>query len=130
MTVGIDTVLDASALLALLRSEPGAARVAAVLGGAGISAVNLAEVFTKMVAHGRPHASTAAVITRLRLPVVLFDEIQAGRVADLRSSTRAAGLSLGDRACLTLALACDAPVLTTDRAWTELDIGVRVEVIR
>jgi hypothetical protein len=37
-------VLDASALLAFLRREPGRDRVAAVLGRAQISAVNLAEV--------------------------------------------------------------------------------------
>ncbi|MBY0457066.1 MAG: type II toxin-antitoxin system VapC family toxin, partial [Gemmataceae bacterium] len=100
------------------------------LDGAVISAVNLAEVLGKMAEYGKPRAVTAAALARLRLPVIPFDEIQAGHVADLREPTRAAGLSLGDRACLALGRVCEAAVLTTDRAWADLEIGVTVEVIR
>jgi len=48
----------------------------------------------------------------------------------LRASTRRFGLSLGDRACLALAQQLQAPVLTTDRVWERLDIGVPIVVIR
>lgn len=45
-------VLDASALLALLLDEPGADRVAATLGDAVMSTVNLAEVLGKAADRG------------------------------------------------------------------------------
>ncbi|QEG26676.1 PIN domain protein [Gemmata obscuriglobus] len=129
VTVGTDTVLDASALLALLRSEPGAARVAAALDGAVISAVSLAEVLTNVAAYGKSHAVTSAIL-RLRLPVIPFDEVQAGHVADLPQPPHAARLSLGDRACLALGLVYGVPVLTTNQAWGAFNTGVRVEIIR
>jgi PIN domain nuclease of toxin-antitoxin system len=45
-------VLDASAMLALLNQEPGAATVLGVLDRAVISAVNLAEVYTRLIDGG------------------------------------------------------------------------------
>jgi PIN domain nuclease of toxin-antitoxin system len=48
----------------------------------------------------------------------------------LREATRAAGLSLGDRLCLAAARARQARVLTADRSWAGLDVGVEIEVIR
>jgi ribonuclease VapC len=40
------------------------------------------------------------------------------------------GLSLGDRACLALALALGAPVYTSDKSWKKLNLGLRIQVIR
>ena len=48
------TVLDASALLALLHDEPGADRVMAVLDHALISTINWSEVVQKAVGRGVP----------------------------------------------------------------------------
>lgn len=48
-----EAVLDASALIALLRKEPGAEKVAAVLTRSCISSVNLAETYGKMVEYGK-----------------------------------------------------------------------------
>ena len=125
-----DLVLDASALLALLRCEPGADQVEAVRPSACISAVNLAETFGKMVEHGKPLEATVAQITRLRLTVVPFDEVQAGLAASIWRPARVIGLSFGDRACLALALSRGLPVLTADRAWAKLDVGLPIRVIR
>ena len=112
------TVLDASAVLALLGDEPGADRVAAAVDdGATIGAVNLAEVLTKLSDFGMPTAAAEDALEGLGLEVVAFDGGAARAVAALRASTRARGLSLGDRAALALADALGAPVLTTDRAW-------------
>jgi ribonuclease VapC len=86
-----EAVLDASALLAFLRSEPGADKVAAVLTRCCISAVNLAETITKMVEHGKPLDQVGYQIDRLRIPVIPFDATQARIVASLRQATRAAG---------------------------------------
>ena len=62
--------------------------------------------------------------------VVPFDEMQAWDAGRLRPYTRALGLSVADRACLALARTLDLPVLTGDRAWTSLDVGVDIRVFR
>ena len=124
-------VLDASAVLALVKAEPGWEEIAdAVTAGAAISAVNLSEVVAKLAESGQTEAAIRAALGRLGLEVSDFDEEQAYRAGQLRPLTRAAGLSLGDRACLALAARLDLPALTTDRTWQGLPVGVSVRVIR
>jgi PIN domain nuclease of toxin-antitoxin system len=125
-----DVVLDASALLALLRSEPGAARVNAALPQAAISAVNLAEVVAKLAEHGVPVDAVSQALRSFELPVVPFDEPLAYLAGELRAATRDAGISFGDRVCLALARHRAAIALTADRSWVELDVGVEIELIR
>lgn len=125
-----EAVLDASALLALLRQEPGSARVASLLTRSCISAVNLAETLGKMVEYGMALADVAYQVERLHVTVIPFAAEHARIAAALWEPTRAAGLSLGDRACLAVARALDLPAVTAERAWAKLDVGVRVELIR
>lgn len=125
-----EAVLDASALLAFLRGEPGAEKVASVLTRSRISAVNLVETMSKMVEYGKLLDEVSFQIERLRIPVIPFDAAQAKIVASLWKATRVAGLSLGDRACMALGILSNMPVLTTDRLWEKADVGVVVEVIR
>lgn len=123
-------VLDASALLALMNDEPGAITVRETLPEAVISAVNLAEVVSKLVDRGMPEAQIFNDLGELSLSDVPFDVQQAYATGLLRAATRSWGLSLGDRACLSLALQLPSPVITTDRAWAELDLGVEVRLAR
>jgi ribonuclease VapC len=126
-------VLDASALLALIRNEPGGDRVLDLAqGGAAISAVNLSEVVAKLAEQGRPEQAIreALELLAVKLDVVEFDEQLAYRAGLLRPLTRQAGLSLGDRACLALAERLDVPALTTDRAWAGLRLDIKIQVIR
>lgn len=125
-----EAVLDASALIAFLRNEPGADKVAAVLSSSCISAINLAETLSKMVEYGKPLDAVTYQIERLRIPVIPFETELAKIVASLWQATRVAGLSLGDRACLAVGLHRQLPVLTTDQAWVKADVGVKIEVIR
>lgn len=123
-------VLDASALLAVLLDEPGGDRVLPVLQGAVMSAVNLSESVSRAIDRGFPASDALALVDRFRLTVSAFDRKQAELAAGLRLAMRAKGLSLGDRACLALALDLDCPVLTADRAWAALDLGVDIRLIR
>jgi ribonuclease VapC len=129
-------VLDASALLAHLRDEPGADVVAeAVASGAAISAVNLAEVFSRAADRGADPPTLAAELTRVGLldgaiTVEPFTAADAIETARLRPLTRVAGLSLGDRACLALARRLGAPALTADAAWQGVAHGVELRPIR
>lgn len=124
-------VLDASALLALLQNEPGAEVVATRLTQCVMSAVNLSEVVAKLVDHGLPEADLRAALDVLDIDVREFDTEAAYAAGELRRITRDAGLSLGDRACLALAMRLGAAAVTADRAWAKLAGGtLRVEVIR
>src|SRR5262249_37025258 len=126
-----DFVLDTSAVIALFQGEPGAARVAtAVAAGATISSVNLSETVAKLRDGGIPEPEVRARLDGLNLDVVDFDEAGVYDAGFLRPATRSAGLSLGDRACLALALALGLPVLTADRHWATVSVGVTIEVIR
>ena len=125
-----EIVLDASALMAVLREEPGAAAVEAVLDHAAISAVNLSEVQAKLVERGTAAELAWSSLVDLDLEVVDFDAAQAKVAGDLRSLTRAQGLSLGDRACLALAQALGLPAMTADRAWAGLEVGIEIRTVR
>ena len=131
MTEGA-VVLDASAVLALLNNEAGAQTVAGRLEGASISSVNWSEVVQKAIALGvdRAPAGMHDDLAAVGLAVRDFSATQAEIAAGLWMSTRDLGLSLADRACLALAIDMRAPVLTGDRAWQELAIGVEVILIR
>ena len=125
-------VLDASALLCLINGEPGSDRVAAVLSSAVISAVNLAEVTSKLNELGADADMASALVAPLHLSVVPFDERTAHTTGALRTATRGQGLSLGDRACLALSASRNAPALTTDKAWAHVGelVGIPVEMLR
>lgn len=124
-------VLDASALLALLQDEAGAEAVLAVLPGASMSAVNLAEVASKLADHGMPPEAVRAALEGVDLDLHAFATAAAHAVGALRGATRDCGLSLGDRACLALAQQLGAVALTADRSWQGLAIpGVAVELLR
>jgi PIN domain nuclease of toxin-antitoxin system len=128
----IDFVLDASAVLAFLWKEPGWQRVSDVLsaGGSALGAVNAAEVGSKVSDRGMPDDKIETVLHSLDVEIVPFDAAQAVLASLLRARTRVLGLSLGDRACLALGQARNAVVLTADRSWTTLDLGIRIECIR
>jgi ribonuclease VapC len=131
----VSSVLDASALMAALNGEPGGDNVQEVMTtGAVISAVNFAEVVTKLVERGLDLEAVHAALDVIPLEVVPFDEEQAYRAGLLRAATRRAGLSLGDRACLALAAQLGLPAMTADRAWATLSLdaqfGIQIDVIR
>lgn len=127
-----DYVLDASALLALLNQEPGAEKVAEALAGPGtvVSAVNYAEVCSKLTALGIPEKVILGALEPLGLSVYNLDRFLAERLGFLYTSTRKYGLSLGDRSCLALASHLGLPVLTADAAWAKLKIGVKIRLLR
>ena len=124
-------VLDASAILAVLQNEPGSQVLTdEVLAESVASAVNLAEVQTSMVRRGVP-ADEAWM--RASIPVsqvMAFTGDQARVAGSLVKQTRALGLSLGDRACLALALELNAPVYTADRGWKKLRLNIPIHLIR
>ncbi|MBI2830339.1 MAG: type II toxin-antitoxin system VapC family toxin [Chloroflexi bacterium] len=125
-----EAVIDASALLALLNVEPGAGMVAEALPNGVISSVNLSEVVAKLSDAGMPENAIRQALQPLGLEIVPFDEEQAYQAGLLRTATQDMGLSLGDRACLSLAKTLGVVALTADRAWSGLSVGATIKVIR
>jgi len=126
------TVIDASALLALLLTEPGHERVHAALARSFITTVNLAEVVGHFARHGAHQADIRELLDPLPIERVPFDSDLALAAGLLVPATRPAGLSLGHRACLALAARLDATALTADRAWIKVAraTGIEIELIR
>jgi PIN domain nuclease of toxin-antitoxin system len=124
-------VLDASALLAFLHGEVGANTVSPLLSRAVISRVNWAEVLQKVIARGsREVYDVREEADFLGIQTLPFTAEDAESTALLWPSTRRAGLSLGDRACLSLAQKLGLPALTADRGWAALGLEVEVRLIR
>ena len=115
-------VLDASAVLALLNQEPGGDQVEALLADSLISAVNAAEVLTKLVDAGMPDDEALESLELLGLEIVDFDLRLAAQAAALRRPTRKKGLSLGDRCCLALGLTSGYELVTAEREWAKLNL--------
>lgn len=123
-------VLDASALLALLHQEPGLEAVQKALPESSMSTVNWSEVLKKTIERKVYTPDLREDLEALGLTIAPFTSKQAELAAQLWESSKAFGLSLGDRACLALALDSQAAVLTADRVWQQLDITVLIQVIR
>jgi PIN domain nuclease of toxin-antitoxin system len=125
-----EVVLDASALLAMLNREPGHEGVARVVPEAAVSAVNLSGVVAKLAENGMPGEEIEEALEGLALEIHDFGRDLAFQTGLLHLATRSRGLSLGDRACLALGKQLHLPVLTTDRAWEGLELGVEVRLVR
>jgi ribonuclease VapC len=126
-----NVVLDASAVMAVLNREVGAERLTpSILANACCSTVNLAEVQGKLVEKGLAPDDAWDDLTAVVREVFPFSSQHARTAGSLIIKTRASGLSLGDRACLALALELNAPVYTADRSWKNLKLAVPIHVIR
>ncbi len=130
MSDPLSSVLDASAVLALLHGEEGAEVVEGLLEGAAISAVNWSEVCQRSLAREVEMEGLRTDVEALGVAVLPFEAEDAERAAKLWPLTREVGLSLGDRACLALAIRSEVPAVTADRTWLGLDLGVDVRAIR
>jgi ribonuclease VapC len=122
--------MDSSAVLASIQGEPGAEVVDAALAGSVISMINFAEVVSKLISRGLTGADAVIAARRFGAQLIEADEDQAAMAGVIHAATRPAGISMADAFCLALAKQLGAPVLTSDRAWKSLDLGVEVRLIR
>lgn len=125
-------ILDASALIALIEEEKGCEVIEELLPYAIMSSVNIAEVARFFVLQsGLVIDKVQEVIDHLVPNTIPFDNKYAYITADMVPQTKSFGLSLGDRACLALAITTGYPVYTADKIWEKLKIeSLKVHLIR
>ncbi|MGH9946805.1 MAG: type II toxin-antitoxin system VapC family toxin [Pyrinomonadaceae bacterium] len=122
-------ILDSSAVLAIINLEPGHEHVEPLLDESAIGTINVAEVLAKLTERGVLISEAYDDFIQLGINVVPFEMNNVIKTAELRPLTRHLGLSLGDRACLALAIQEKATAVTADRKWSKLDV-CKIEVIR
>ena len=122
-------VLDASAVVAFARGESGASRVSDVLHAAAINAVNVAEC-AAVLGRFMPIGDAVRKLARLGLTIVACEWDLAVSAAEIHAASRDRGLSLGDCMCLATAKQLGVAALTCDSGWRELNVGVKVEMLR
>jgi len=122
-------VLDSSAILAVINSENGEDKVEPKFRDSVVSSVNVAEVLTKLAERDVDLNDALNYFLNVGLEIAEFDIALALRTAALRPATKHLGLSLGDRACLALAMQENAIAVTADKTWKSLDV-CKIELIR
>jgi ribonuclease VapC len=126
----IEYVLDSAAVIALLGLEPGYQRVSELLEKSVISSVNLAEIVNKLMQKASAE-EVRDLLRPLELQVEDWSEEMAYQSAEFTPFNKSHGLSLGDRACLTLAKQLHATAVTADRAWRRVpSLGVRIMIFQ
>jgi PIN domain nuclease of toxin-antitoxin system len=124
-------IVDSSALLAAILQEDGGLEAIREMGEESlVSTVNLVEVVSKLQDASWTEDEIDAALERVPIEVAPFTESQALDAGFIRNLTRSSGLSLGDRSCFALARERMLPVLTGDRQWVKVDVGVEVRLIR
>jgi PIN domain nuclease of toxin-antitoxin system len=95
-----------------------------------LASVNLIEALEKATEAGQDMAYIEDKLALLGIRVVAFDAKHARIAAELKPLVKGRRIALADRACLALAKATGLPVLTGDRAWATLDLGLDIRLIR
>ena len=123
-------ILDASAMIALIFGENGAENVIPHAQGSQILAINFSEVVARVIAiDGNPERAEVSA-DRLEINVVPFGKKHARLTAEMMKRTSSVGASLADRACLAFAEDSGLPVLTADKDWSKLELGIDIRQIR
>ena len=126
----MNSVFDASALLALANRERGHEMVTKHLPGAVISAVNLSEVYAKAIEKGSSLEDIQRYVAALPISTVPFDDEQAAVAATFRGKARQLNISFADTACLALGLVSGRVVISGEQKWQELGLAVQLKVFR
>lgn len=124
-------IFDSSALIALLAKEKGFEVIKRHLRNAIISSVNIAEVYKYCVDKQNLTIEECKSMMKISgIKIIDFNDEQALVSADIYPKTKEYGLSLGDRACISLAIIMNSCILTCDKIWEKVDLGVQYIIVR
>ena len=120
-------VIDTSVLVAALLYESGHEVAQRAMEDGYMSYVNVAESIAVIMRKGFNYLDAVDMVENAGL---LWCDISREGAFDAGRLSRTPQLSLGDSFCIALAKSLNAPVVTADRVWADLNLGVDVELIR
>ena len=127
-------VVGSSVLLALLKKEPGSENYYDYLKDSIMSSVNVSEVAGILIArHHIPKDKVLTTINQLVGTIVNFTAPQAYIAADLEkiNMQNKLGLSLGNKACISLGILMNLTVCSTDRIWGKVKVeNLKINLLR
>lgn len=124
-------VFDASALIALFAKENSYRLIKKHMKDGIISSVNIAEVYKYCIeTQGLTEEEAKTLIRLSDIRIIDFCPDQALISAKICNKTKAYGISLGDRACIALAMLKNYPILTCDKIWQKLDLDIQFIMAR
>lgn len=123
-------IFDASALLALIKNEHVNLDLEKYLGNIFMSSVNVSEVAGILLESEMSYEECKNSIEPLITSIIVFDQEQSFLAANIKKQTKHLGLSLGDRACISLGLTTGYPIYTADKAWAKLNLNCEIILIR
>lgn len=116
-------------LIAIAKGERYDASLLPVIDGGVMSAVNFAEVITKLIDLGAdPSSQRVQAAFSLLGQIEPFTEVQARLAGELRRLGK--NVALGDRACLALGIDLGADVYAAEHTWAGYKVGVPIHLIR
>ena len=95
-----------------------------------MSAVNHMEVISKLLRTKTDASEITAFLAEAFPMVIPFDIEQADRAGQLHAAHRDKRLSYADCACIALAAVRRLPLLTGDRDWLDLPLGLDIRCFR
>lgn len=120
------SVLDASAIIAVIRRETGHEAVLKYLPEGVISAVSISEVLSCARKAGADIKMVQSFLDRLGLGCLPFDGNQAAIASSVLDENSMSELKFADRACMALAIDRSLPVVTGNADWLSVDVGLEV----
>lgn len=126
----IKALLDTSAIIALLKKEPGYEILEELISRSAISSVNLAELVSVLTRTGVLENEIDEIIKDIVPEIILFTEDIAIQTGKLIASTKEYGLSLGDRACIATGIILKLPIYSTDAIWSKLNLNCKINIIK
>lgn len=124
-------VFDSSVLIALFAKEKGFEIIKQHLKNAIISSVNIAEVYKYCIDIQKLTEDECKDIVNISgVKIIEFDQEQALITARIYPKTKEYGLSLGDRACISLAIEKECSVLTCDKIWEKVNLDIEFIMAR
>jgi PIN domain nuclease of toxin-antitoxin system len=125
-----DALLDTSVLIAFAMGEVHHVDENALLSGAAVSTVNLAE-FRSVLLHKQVEAQDIdATIRDFNLKVLPFGQAEAHIAGELIPRGRPLNIGLGDCACIATGIATGITIWTSDRDWLKLGLDIEIKLIR
>lgn len=121
-------ILDSSAIVAVIKKEPGAHIVQPTIPCAIMSSVNVMEAVRVLQRHNFSYDTAASTLSLLIGEVISFDRQQSYQAASFEPIARQYGFSLGDCVCLALAREKQLPVLTADTAWKNAESHLNLDI--